>query len=367
LFLTRSVGIPPARAGVGIVIAGAAGLLASAPLGRLADRLGPGPLLVALSLLQAVGFVSYLAVRGFWTLLPVACATVGADRGAIGVRSALAVGLSGAREPLQTLSVIRVASSSGFALGSALGAIAISFDTRAAYGTVALINAATFLAFALTVAGLPPTAQRPPTRMVATSALRDLPYMTLAAITGVLALCWGMLSIALPLWVALHTLAPVWISAVIVLVNALTIAALQIPVTRAVSAPLPAGRAARRAGAALALSCALFGLTAGRGGSTAVLMLLGAGSVHVVGELLFVAASWRLSIDLMPADSPGEYQGAFAIGQATAQTIAPVLMTTLVAGWGTPGWLALAGLFTFAAVSSMPATRWAQRSQGATS
>ena len=92
-------------------------------------------------------------------------------------------------------------------------------------------------------------------------------------------------------------------------------------------------------------------------------MLLGAGSVHVVGELLFVAASWRLSVDLMPADSPGEYQGAFAIGPATAQMIAPVLMTTLVAGWGTPGWLVLAGLFTFAALSSTPATRWAERSQ----
>jgi hypothetical protein len=365
LFLTRSVGLAPAQVGVGIMIAGAIGLLASAPLGRLADRVGPGHLLVALSLLQAVGFVAYLSVRGFWTLLPVACATVGADRGSIGVRSALAVGLSGAREPLQTLGIIRVASSVGFALGSAVGAIAISFDTRGAYSAVALINAATFLAFALTVAGLPSTEKRPPTRMAAAGALRDLPYMTLAAITGVLALCWGMLSSALPLWVALHTLAPVWISAVIVLLNALTIAALQIPVTRAVSAPLPAARAARRAGAVLALSCALFGLTEGRGGSVAVLMLFGAASVHVVGELLFVAASWRLSVDLMPADSPGEYQGAFAIGQATAQMIAPVLMTALVVGSGTAGWLALAGLFTFAALSSMPATRWAQRSQGA--
>src|SRR6266542_4204635 len=277
LFLTRTVGLSPARVGIGITIAGAIGLLASAPLGMLADRLGTAAVLVPLSLLQAAGFVAYLAVRDFWAFLPVACATVATDRGAIGLRSALALRVSGSREALQTLAIVRVAASGGFALGSALGAVAIAFDSRAAYLAVALVNAGSFLVYALTVAALPSVGRHP------------LPRPTAAA--------------------------------------------------------------------ALALSCFLFALSQGRGGAVAVLALLAAATVHVAGELLFVAASWRLSVDLMPADAPAQYQGVFATGQTTAQ------MTTLVIGWGAAGWLVLAGVFTVAVLPAMPATRWALRTR----
>jgi hypothetical protein len=109
----------------------------------------------------------------------------------------------------------------------------------------------------------------------------------------------------------------------------------------------------------------LFALTAGMSGAGATLMLLAAGAVHLAGELLFVAASWGLSIPLMPPDAPGQYQGMFATGQATAQMLAPALMTTLVAGWGQPGWLVLAAVFLAATAPAAPATRWALRTRTA--
>jgi MFS family permease len=359
LFLTGPLGLSPGEVAIAITIAGALGLLASAPLGALSDRVGVGAVLVAVSLVQAGGFVAYLAVRDFWALLPVACATVAADRGAIGVRSALALELTQAGDRLRTLALVRTASSAAFALGSALGAIAIAVDDRTAYLAVALANAATFVLYAATVATLPAGARRPSPRGRALAALRDLPYLSLAAIAGVLALCWGMLSSGVPLWIARHTQAPLWISALIVVLNAVTISALQIPVTRRITSATVAARAARRAGAALALSCTLFALSAGRGGAPALLLLLAAATVHVAGELLFVAAAWRLSIDLMPPDAPGEYQGTFATGQAAAQMLAPVLMVALVVGWGASGWLVLAGVFAAAALPASAATNWA--------
>lgn len=358
LFLTRSVGLSPARVGLGIALAGAVGMIASAPLGALADRCGPHAVVIVLSLLQAAGFLAYVGVRGFWPFLAVACATVAADRGSIGVRSALALGLS-AVGSLDTLAIVRVANATGFAAGSALGAVVIALDSRAAYLAALLVNAATFLAYALLVATLPRAGERPPVNTRAVAAIRDLPYLTLAAISGVLALSWGMLSSGLPLWVAHHTLAPLWISALVVVFNAATIAALQIPVARGVSSPLVAARATQRAGAALALSCVLFALTQGLGGAAVVAILLGAAIAHVAGELLFVAASWRLSVDLMPRDAPGAYQGVFATGQATAQMIAPAAMTTLVVAWGAPGWYLLAALFAVAVLPAAAATRWA--------
>jgi hypothetical protein len=103
-------------------------------------------------------------------------------------------------------------------------------------------------------------------------------------------------------------------------------------------------------------------VTAGWGGWTAVTVLIAAGIVHTAGELVFVAASWGLSVPLMPANAPGEYQGVFATGEATALMFAPALMTTLVAGWGQPGWLVLAAIFLVPAVATIPATQWALRS-----
>src|SRR4051812_37474310 len=98
-------------------------------------------------------------------------------------------------------------------------------------------------------------------------------------------------------------------------------------------------------------------------GSERLLPPARAAAIHVAGELLFVAACWRLSVDLMPSGAPGEFQSVFAIGQATAQMLAPALMTTVVIGWGPNGWLLLAAVFVVAAGASTPATRWALRTR----
>jgi hypothetical protein len=65
----------------------------------------------------------------------------------------------------------------------------------------------------------------------------------------------------------------------------------------------------------------------------------------------------------MPPGAPGQYQGMFATGEAAAQMAAPVLMTTLVAGWGQPGWLVLAALFVLATAPATRVTRWALRTR----
>jgi hypothetical protein len=65
----------------------------------------------------------------------------------------------------------------------------------------------------------------------------------------------------------------------------------------------------------------------------------------------------------MPPDRPGEYQGVFATGEATALMAAPALMTTLVADWGQPGWLVPAALFLLPAAAAVPVTRWALRTR----
>jgi hypothetical protein len=358
LFFTRSVGLSPAEVGVGLTVAGVLGLLAATPLGRLADRVGAREVYAALLAVQGAAVLSFLAVSGFPAFLAAACAGEVARSGAGGPRNALVIALSGGGDELGALGALRSISHVGWAIGAAVGALVVGLDTRAAYAGLLVLDATSFATYALLVASVPRVAAAVdvPGRL---RVVRDLPYVTLAGLVGVLALCWAMLSSGLPLWVALHTDAPRSIPAVIVVVNSLAIALLQVRVSRSMGSPLTAARGAALAGVALAASCMLFALTAGGGGPAVVALLLAAGLVHVAGELLFVAASWGLSIPLMPRDAVGEYQGAFATGEATALLVAPVLMTTLVAGWGQPGWLVLAAVFLVPAAVAMPVTRWA--------
>ena len=289
LFLTRSVGLSPAAVGVGLTLAGALGLLAATPLGWLADRVGAREVYAALLALQGIAALGYLAVGAFPAFVAVACLSEVARAGAGGARNALVIALCGGRDELGALGALRSLSHVGWALGAALGAAVVGLDSRAAYAALLVLNATSFIAYALLVASVPRVA--PGCGAGAGRSLRvvhDRPYMTLAGLVGLLALCWAMLSSGLPLWVALHTDAPRWLPALIVVVNSLAIAAFQVRASRAMDSPQAAARGAALSGLALAAACVLFALTAGGGGPVAVALLLAGGLAHVAGELFFV-------------------------------------------------------------------------------
>src|SRR3954447_1165298 len=360
IFLTRA--LPPAQVGLGMAIAAGLGLLLATPAGHLADRLGPRETLTAMLLVQAAGMALYLVVGGFATFLAAACLTTAMAQASGGVRGALVVGLAGAERRLEAMARLRVHNHVGAALGAGLGGIVLWLRTTAAFHALIAFDVATFLVYAIVVASVPRVPPLPASRLIV---LRDRPYVALAAMAGVLSLCWGMLSSGLPLWIVRHTQAAPSLAAAIVVVNSLLIAAFQVRVTRGITSPLAAARGALGAGALLAAACALFALTQGMGGLPAAALIVLGGLVHVAGELLFVAASWGLSIPLMPPGAPGQYQGMFATGEAAAQMAAPVLMTTLVAGWGAPGWLVLGALFLLATAPATRVTRWALRTRAA--
>jgi hypothetical protein len=307
--------------------------------------------------------VGYLAVHGFAAFLAAACTTTAMSQGSGGVRGALVLGL--AEDKMRAMASLRVANHVGVALGAVLAGAVIAVGTRGAYAALVLLDAATFVGYAGLVASVPRVPPVPRRSGPALTVLRDRPYVALAAMTGVLSLCWGMLSSGVPLWIVRHTHASVSLGAAIVMINSVFIAAFQMRVARGIETPLEAARGAFAAGALLAASCVLFALTAGLGGAGATALFLAAGVVHVAGELLFVAAQWGLSIPLMPPGAAGQYQGMFATGEAAAQMVAPILMTTLVAGWGQPGWLVLGAVFIAATAPAAPATRWALRTRAA--
>ncbi len=366
IFLTRWIGLSPAEVGLGMTLAGAGGVAAATPVGWISDRVGAREMFAGLLALQGLGALAYVLVHGMASFLIVAGLAQAAGSGTGGPRNALVLGLSDREARLEALGQLRAISHIGWALGAIVGGAVISIATQPAYLALLALNGGTYLVYALLVLTVPRVATPVVEKTRAgLRVVRDGPYMSLAGLMGVLALCWAMLSSGLPLWVTLHTHAPRAISAVVVLISSLGIAAFQVRVSRGITAPRAAATGTLLSGCALACSCLLFALTAGGSGLLVIALMVAAAALHLAGELLFVAASWGLSVPLMPPDAPGEYQGVFATGEAVALMAAPALMTTLIAGWGQPGWVALAFIFLLPGVAAIPVTRWALRTRTA--
>jgi hypothetical protein len=89
-------------------------------------------------------------------------------------------------------------------------------------------------------------------------------------------------------------------------------------------------------------------------------VLIAAAALQVLGEMMLASGAWEISFSLAPADRQGQYQGFFATGTAVARMVGPALLTTVVLGWGSLGWLLVGGLFVVAGYAMGPAVRWAR-------
>ncbi|MEV1116489.1 MFS transporter [Actinosynnema sp. NPDC049800] len=363
LFFTRVLGLPLVAVGVGMAVAGAAGLLAAVPVGALADRFDPRSVLVVITLVRACAMASYLVVDGTWSFLVATVAFTAPANGGNAVRTALIAGLvtdNAAR--VRALARQRVAQHVGYAIGAGLGALVLTADSHSAYALAITGNALTFGVLAVTTLAVrkpSPVGATPRARVV----LGDRPYLAVVATTSVLSLCWAMLSTGLPLWLSRSTDLPLALSGVVVVVSSVGIAVFQVPFARFARTPDQAARTAVRSGVALAASCALLATTAGGSGAAVVAVVVAAAALHVVGELGYVAANWGLSVSLMRDDARGAYQGVNEAATATVQLFGPAVLTFALGGFGAGGWLAV-GVIFLVAVAPVPAlTRWATRTR----
>lgn len=362
IYFTRIMHLPAAQVGIGLTAAGAVALAAATPLGHLADQAGLRGMLIILSCAQAVAMACYPLAATFWPFLAIAVAATAANQAASGVREALVSGLITGRRRFDTLAQERSAHQLGFTLGAGLGALTLTLGSRPAFVAVILIDAASSLAYAAFMTRLPSVPRcDSAARSWRLPVLRDGSYIAVIGLTAVLALCWGMVSTGVPLWITHHTHAHQAMAAVIILAGAAAIAVFQVLVSRGSERPRHTARKAIYSGGALAISCLLFAATYHGRGWPVVVLLLCAGLAQVVGELFFVSALWGLSIGLMPPGAAGQYQGMAATGMAAAQMLSPIIMIALLVTWGLPGWFALAGLFAATAAAALPATAWALR------
>ncbi|MFE1378514.1 MFS transporter [Streptomyces sp. NPDC058740] len=367
LYFSLIVGLSAAQIGAGLALAWGIGSLAGVPLGHLADRRGPRGTSVLLALATSAAVASFLLIRSFVPFLLAAVVYATAQSGLAAARQALLAGLVEPAARVGMLARVQATLNAGLAVGAALGGLALHAGTRGAYLAVFALDALGFLGCALVLRGLPPLPGTPaaPDGGARLVVLRDRPYALLTLLNALLLLRLPLLSLALPLWIVQRTTAPGWTVSALFVLNTGAVMLFQVRAARSVTGLPEATRAVRRSSVVMLASCGVFAVTAAGFGPwpTAAVLVLGA-VLQVIAEMRHSAGSWQIGLGLAPAERIGQYQGFYGTGVPVARTLGPLLVTTLLIGWGMAGWLVLGAIFLVAGLATGPAVRWAERSRG---
>ncbi|GAA2998938.1 hypothetical protein GCM10017559_19530 [Streptosporangium longisporum] len=228
------------------------------------------------------------------------------------------------------------------------------------------MDALSFLLAALILLRLPavPATPAAPAGEPALAVLRDRPYALISFLNMIALLNMPILSLVIPLWVVQRTQAPSWTVSALLVVNTLAVVLFQVRVARRVTDLGSASASVRLAGAVMFAACVVFALSSAVSGAWAagLVLLLGA-CLQVAGEMLQASGAWEIGFDLAPAGRQGQYQGFFGSGAAVARMLGPLLLTTLIVVWGTPGWLVMGGVFLVSGLATGPAVHWARRTR----
>lgn len=364
LFFTRVVGLSVSQVATGLALTTAVGLALMTLFGRLADRFGAKPVYLGLLLTQSAAMVWFTQVHSYGWFIAAATVSAIADRGISGVVGALVHVVSGHQDRAVARAQLRTTSNIGMGGGTALAGAALALNTPVAYTALIAGNAVMFLAAALIIARLPvpPAGTARPTGTTRRAGpLRDRRYLALTAVNGVLSLHAGILSFAVPLWIADHTSAPTWTVSLVLIVNMVLVVVLQVRVSGS-STTIPASaRMARWAGITLAASCVIMAVTPYLGAALAVLTLVGWVTVFSLGELTQSAGQFHYGFALAPDEAMGAYQSVFALGQGVVRALAPLLLTATVLDHGSAGWLLLGALVGLTGWLTSVTTTWAAR------
>ncbi|MFD7288557.1 MFS transporter [Streptomyces sp. NPDC059863] len=365
VYFVRVVGLSPGQVGIGLSTAGVMALVLGVPVGFLADRFGPRGTTAVLALCKAAMLISAAFVHSFPAYVLMAALLGTAEQTGHVARGALVSGVMGKEGRVKLSAYMRSVFNGGFALASLAAGFVIAVDSPDVYLALFWGNAAAMVVVSGLYMRLPrvPRQPRKPRRKGGPSAVRDMPYILVAQVSGLARIGPTVLALGIPLWLVTHTDAPRAMAAWLMLINTLMVVFLQVYVARDADSVSGASRLQRWAFLVLAVACAAAALSGGIPGWAAAAVLAVATVLFTLGEIWGEAARWGLRYELAPDNAQGQYGGVFATGDALAVIAGPVLVTTVPDRLGLVGWLLLAALFMVSLALSGPAVRWAVRTR----
>ena len=347
LFFTRTLGLTAGQIGLGLTLAGVTGFVCLVPIGRISDRAGALPTLVALSLWRAACFFAYLFVGGPGWFILVSCLVGVGEWGTAPVVQGLLGSFVRPESRVRTMSAMTLIRNVGFTLGGGVAAW-VAAVSASAYRGLVLADAVSFLVGAALLVRLrapaDPAGERAAAQPPGPRVRPGGRYLTLSVLNGVLFLHAAILTVGLPLWIATRTDGPAALIGATVVVNTVLAASIQLRLSRGVDGVAPAGVRQLRAGCLLAVSCLLLAVTGHTDPTPTVVIVLAATAALTVGEVYQAVGAWGVSYGLSPDASRGYYLSVYNLGQTGAMIAGPWLLTSAVLPAGAIGWTVTAAV-----------------------
>jgi MFS transporter len=364
VYYTRFAGLTPAEVGIGLTVAGLGWLPLSVVIGRLCDHLRARRAVVLTGASGAVLLLSVTMIHGFWSFLIIVTLVQIAVQAAWICREALVADLADEHGRVALASRLRSLFNGGVIAGTGLSGLLLSADGRSSYLALMIGCAAAELIAVLLSLRLPEPSDD--ARLEAGSmrgAIRDVPYLTLAALHGLLAIGDVVLFVGIPLWLVSQAGLSVALSAWLYGLNAVLVIALQVRLSRVAESFAGALRLLVGAGIVSTAACFVIALSGGTTMTTGVPLLVLAVALLSIGEIWASAAGWKFRFDLAPAAAQGTWGGVFALGGSVHLVVGPVLVTQLVERFDATGWILLSALFLTVSATGTPALNWARRTR----
>jgi predicted MFS family arabinose efflux permease len=369
VYLYEVAGLRAEQIGLGLFLASIAGLVAVPLAGAWADRRGHQRTAVAAGAAATLAISAYVLVDSLAALVLVeAGATIALLSMTVSLR-ALATTLFDRPLWLRYSAFERTLINVGLPIGALLAVVPLGTGSRGWYVALFLAIAAGVgvATLCIRLVGAPgggaaaaPLAPRRTTLLV-----RDLPYVTMALLFGLLFSRNSVLAVAIPLWIVTSAPLPRSAASMALVANTVFVVALQVRVARSATTLSSARRVTAGGGACLALSCLTIALCPADATLAAAVALAGAVVLLTAGEMLTSAGEWTYSYELADPRAQGRYQSVFVFGHQLGLLIGPLLATTLCIGLGAPGWALLGLVFLLAGAALWAATPWAVRTTAA--
>lgn len=365
VYFVHVVGLSPGQVGMGMSLAGVLALALGVPAGKLADRFGPRGTTAVFALGKAAALIAAAFVHSFPAYLAMAVTLGLAEQSGHVARGALVSAVMGREGRVRLSAYMRSVFNGGFSLAALAAGLIIAADSKTAFlalfwgNAVAMVLVAGLYMRLPKVAGVPrePRGKRP------RGAVRDVPYLVVAQVSGIVRIGPTALAVGLPLWLVAHTDAPPALAAWFMLVNTLMVVFLQVRLARDADTVRGAARLQLLTAVVLAAACGVTALTGSMPAWAATAVLLAVAVLFTFGEIWGEAARWGLRYELAPSKAQGQYGGVFATGDALALIAGPALVTAVPDRFGGLGWLLIAALFAGVLAASGPAVRWAERTR----
>jgi MFS family permease len=357
LFFVATTELSLVRIGLALSIAAALQLPTGPLIGGLVDRVGAKRVLLTANLLEAVGFVGYVFTDSFASVLAAATVVSLGQTAFWSSFSPVVATIAAPGERERWFGFLGALRNASFAIGGLAAAAAVTIGTPAAYLTVVVVNATSYVVAFLLV--LRVRTGGPVRRTDAHSqspggwrqVLRDRPYLLLLATNYTFAMSAMALNVAIPVYVTVTLHLPGWVAGAVFTINTVLIGLGQGLVVNAMEG-------ARRF-SIVGLGCLLFAGSYGVFLSASwipvtpgVLVALMAAVVYTGGELVAGPVLAALSTDAAPAHLRGRYTSLYQMSWTVSATVSPLALTWLLGEGPTALWLALAAVAVTGALLS---------------